>query len=216
MTDGSLDTLDGPAAVRAAADRLGIAVAAHLAAVENRAGEQDPAVQAAYAELRAAAAAYDDLLFDAHGEVTPFDIAEDEEEGDEDEGEQGPRQIIGPPRFSVLARWDYTIHDPQKLVETASEAVGQEIDDLGVALAALIDAKGHTAVADLNASLGAGMRWHGVTSWVMLAPEADANDDGADWMDDAFDYADPEEILCRVDTPVTWRRGPAREEEPEE
>ena len=124
MTDGSLDTLDGPAAVRAAADRLAVAVAAHLAAVENKAGEQDPAVQAAYAELRAAAAEYDDVLFDAHGEVTPFDIAEADEDDGED-GEPGPRQIVGPPRFSVLGRWDYTIHDPQRLIDVASEEIGR-------------------------------------------------------------------------------------------
>jgi hypothetical protein len=210
MTDGSLDTLDGPAAVRAAADRLSVAVAAHLAAVENRAGEQDPGVQAAYAELRAAAAEYDDLLYDAHGEVTPFDIAEADEPDDDadDEGVEGEaREIIGPPRLCVLARWDYTVHDPARLIQAASEAVGQEIDNLGVALAAFVDAKGHSGVADLNVAIEAGMRWHGVTSWVLLAADADANTDSTDWMDDAFDYADPDEILCRVDTPVTWRRG---------
>jgi hypothetical protein len=216
MTDGSLETLDGPAAVRAAADRLGVAVAAHLAAVENKEGEQDPAVQAAYAELKAAAAAYDDLLFDAHGEVTPFDIDDDEEGEDDDEGPVEVRRIEGPPRFSVLARWDYTIFDPGRLVQAASEAVEQPIDDLGVAMAALIDAKGHSEVANLQAAMDAGLRWHGMTSWVLLAADADADTDSTDWMDDAFDYADPEEILCRVDTPVTWRRGPAREEEKDE
>lgn len=211
MTDGSLGTLDGPAAVRAAADRLSVAVAAHLAAVENKEGEQDPAVQAAYVELKSAAAAYDDALFDAHGEVTPFEVGDDDEDEESGEGEMQVRRIEGPPRFSVLARWDYTIYDPGRLVQAASEAVQQPIDDLGVAMAAFIDAKGHSAVADLNTAMEAGLRWHGVTSWVLLAADADANTDGTDWMDDAFDYADPDEILCRVDTPVTWRRGPARE-----
>ena len=215
MTDGSLDTLDGPAAARAAADRLSLAVAAHLSAVENRTGEQDPAVQAAYAELRAAAAAYDDVLYDAHGEVTPFDIEEEDDDSDVDDDEEGtPREIIGPPRLSVLARWDYTVHDPARLVQVASEAVGQEIDNLGVALAAFCDAKGHSAVADLQTAIDAGMRWHGVTSWVMLASDATGETDTTDWMDDAFDYADPEEILCRVDTPVSWQRtSPPAEEE---
>lgn len=218
MTDGSLETLDGPAAVRAAADRLSVAVAAHLAAVENKEGEQDPAVQAAYAELKAAAAAYDNVLFDAHGEVTPFDIADDDEEEEEEAGEDGEvevRRIEGPPRFSVLARWDYTIFDPGRLVQAASEAVEQPIDDLGVAMAALIDAKGHSEVANLQVAMDAGLRWHGVTSWVLLAADADADTDSTGWMDDAFDYADPDEILCRVDTPVTWRRGPAREDKDE-
>ncbi|MBX6370811.1 MAG: hypothetical protein IRZ02_00960 [Acidothermus sp.] len=73
-----------PADVRAAADALKAAIDKHLSAVENRAGENDPRVQQAYDELAAAAESYDDLLFAAYEEVTPFGPAEDDE-GEEDE-----------------------------------------------------------------------------------------------------------------------------------
>lgn len=77
-----------PADVRSAAEALKAAIDTHLAAVENRSGENDPRVQQAYDALAAAAETYDDLLFSAYEEVTPFgpsDVDEDDDEDDVDE-----------------------------------------------------------------------------------------------------------------------------------
>lgn len=81
-----------PADVRSAAEALKAAIDTHLAAVENRSGENDPRVQQAYDALAAAAETYDDLLFSAYEEVTPFgpsDVDEDDDEDDVDEDDAG-------------------------------------------------------------------------------------------------------------------------------
>ena len=76
-----------PEQVRAAVAGLKSALDAHLAAVEARAGENDPHVQAAYDALASAGEAYDDALFSAYEEVTPFGPVEsdDEDEADAEE-----------------------------------------------------------------------------------------------------------------------------------
>jgi len=74
--------------VRSTLDALKAALDSHLAAVESRAGENDPRVQAAYDALASAAEAYDDVLFSAYEEVTPFgpvETVDEDEETDEDE-----------------------------------------------------------------------------------------------------------------------------------
>lgn len=79
-----------PAQVHAAAEAFKAALDAHLAAVEARAGENDPHVQAAYDGLASAGEAYDDALFSAYEEVTPFgpvDADDDEDDDDDDEAE---------------------------------------------------------------------------------------------------------------------------------
>jgi hypothetical protein len=73
---------------RAALDRLMAALEAHLAAASRRQGEADPAVVAAYQTLADAFEEYDEALYDAFDEVTPFvlyDEAEDAAEDDEDD-----------------------------------------------------------------------------------------------------------------------------------
>jgi hypothetical protein len=73
---------------RAALDRLIAALEAHLAAASQRQGERDPDVLAAYTTLADAFEAYDEALYDAYDEVTPFilyDEAEDEADDDEDD-----------------------------------------------------------------------------------------------------------------------------------
>jgi hypothetical protein len=74
-----------PAQVRAAIEGLKAALDAHLAAVEARAGENDPHVQAAYDALASAGEAYDDALFSAYEEVTPFGPVESDAAIDEDD-----------------------------------------------------------------------------------------------------------------------------------
>jgi hypothetical protein len=75
--------------VHAAVEALKAALDAHLAAVESRAGENDPHVQAAYDSLASAGEAYDDALFAAYEEVTPFGpvegIDDEDDGGDEDD-----------------------------------------------------------------------------------------------------------------------------------
>ncbi len=77
---------------RAALDRLVAALEAHLQAAGRRHGEADPAVVAAYQTLADAFETYDESLYTAYDEVTPFvlyddteDDAEDDEADDEDD-----------------------------------------------------------------------------------------------------------------------------------
>lgn len=75
---------------RAALDRLVLALEAHLDAASRRHGEADPAVVAAYQTLADAFETYDEALYTAYDEVTPFvlyDDAEDEAEDDLDDEE---------------------------------------------------------------------------------------------------------------------------------
>ena len=75
---------------RAALDRLVAALEAHLQAASRRHGEADPAVVAAYQTLADAFETYDEALYTAYDEVTPFvlyDDAEDDAEDDADDDE---------------------------------------------------------------------------------------------------------------------------------
>ncbi len=65
---------------RAALDRLIAALEAHLDAASKRAGEADPAVVAAYQTLADAFETYDESLYDAFDEVTPFVLYDDAED----------------------------------------------------------------------------------------------------------------------------------------
>src|SRR5688500_5549320 len=88
---------------RAALDRLIAALEAHLSAAAGRKGEADPAVVSAYQVLADAFESYDEALYDAFDEVTPFvlyddaedalsedddDDLEDDEDDDEEEEEE--------------------------------------------------------------------------------------------------------------------------------
>jgi hypothetical protein len=73
---------------RAALDRLVAALEAHLQAASRRTGEVDPAVASAFQILADAFTAYDESLYAAYDEVTPFvlyDEAEDDDLDDDDE-----------------------------------------------------------------------------------------------------------------------------------
>jgi hypothetical protein len=56
----------------------------HLAAVEERQGESDPAVFAAFEHARDALIAYDDALYDAYDEVLPVEVFAFSDEDDDD------------------------------------------------------------------------------------------------------------------------------------
>ena len=70
---------------RAALDRLVAALEAHLQAASRRTGEADPAVVSAYQTLADAFETYDEALYAAYDEVTPFVLYEDAEDADSDD-----------------------------------------------------------------------------------------------------------------------------------
>ena len=72
---------------RAALDRLMAALEAHLQAAGRRQGEADPAVVAAYQTLADAFETYDESLYTAYDEVTPFVLYDDAEDADDLEDE---------------------------------------------------------------------------------------------------------------------------------
>lgn len=73
---------------RAALDRLIAALEAHLGAAERRRGDDDPAVEAAYAQLADAFEVYDEALYTAHDEVTPFELPDDDEDDDDEHDDE--------------------------------------------------------------------------------------------------------------------------------
>ncbi len=70
---------------RVALQSLVSALEEHLAAAAARRGDDDPAVEAAYLSIADAFDAYEESLYDAHGEVTPLVIYEDDSDDGEDE-----------------------------------------------------------------------------------------------------------------------------------
>src|SRR3954452_23895560 len=70
---------------RAALDRLIAALEAHLSAAAGRQGEADPAVVSAYQVLADAFESYDEALYDAFDEVTPFVLYDDAEDAASEE-----------------------------------------------------------------------------------------------------------------------------------
>ena len=82
-----------PAIVRTRLEALVDALEAHLDATEQRTGEADPVVFAAYAHLADAFVAYEEALYDAFDEVVPMSVVEydddEDDEDDEDEEDEG-------------------------------------------------------------------------------------------------------------------------------
>lgn len=83
---------------RAALATLVSAFERHLEACTARHGDDDPTVEAAYDALIDAFEVYDSALYEATGEMTPFDVygldeegfddADEDDEGDEDDDEE--------------------------------------------------------------------------------------------------------------------------------
>ncbi|WP_337060770.1 primosomal protein [Kineococcus sp. G2] len=81
---------------RAALARLVESLENHLAAAANRRGEADPAVADAYQRLADAFEVYEEAIYDAYDEVTPFvlyDDVEDEREDSEDDDEDDDEDL---------------------------------------------------------------------------------------------------------------------------
>ena len=81
---------------RAALDRLVEALEAHLAASAARRGPSDAGVARAYDILADAFETYDEALYAAYEETTPFDLYdEDEDEEPDDEEDDDLREDLG-------------------------------------------------------------------------------------------------------------------------
>lgn len=130
MTDDFAPT-DGPSAaeIDAALERVVAAARAHLAAVRAAKGERDDdAVWEAYVALNNASQAYDELLNDVYGEVTPWDLeaitAEDEAETLVTVSAVGTVAGGGDPHprvVSVRQRRDYRVPSVSALIRLAEE-----------------------------------------------------------------------------------------------
>lgn len=203
-------------AVRSAAEAVKAAIAAHLAAVEARGGEDDPGVQAAYDRLRAAAEAYDDLLFDTYDEVTPFEFAEEPqgptaegpvegsaEDAAEDAAEAAEGPDEAPERLTMLLRRDYDVVNVDQLLGAGREARAQVDGDeaeggedtgddehLGSAVFHVVHAYGvdglHARAEDI------GLEPTGATMWLL-------DEVGGDIEADPFDGVDEDRVLLRLD-----------------
>ncbi|MBG6218286.1 Ran GTPase-activating protein (RanGAP) involved in mRNA processing and transport [Arthrobacter sp. CAN_A6] len=73
---------------RVALQALVTSLEEHLAASASRRREDDPAVEAAYLAIADAFEVYEEVLYDAYGEVTPLEIYEEsDDESDDDESD---------------------------------------------------------------------------------------------------------------------------------
>ena len=80
---------------RIALQSLITALEEHLAAAASRRGEKDPVVENAYLAIADAFEVYEEVLYDAYGEVTPLEIYEDDDEDYETEDPAGDGNIGG-------------------------------------------------------------------------------------------------------------------------
>ncbi|MFE2730414.1 hypothetical protein [Streptomyces sp. NPDC057717] len=201
MSDAAQPTA---AEVRAAAEAVKAALDRHLAAVERRSGEDDPAVYEAFNELAAAAEEYDELLYDRYDEVTPFEIPGTEDSLPPYTGPEEPNAL------SVLIRRDYAVVEPQRLLAQAQRVADVEADsDLGDGAAAAVGTIGSSVHAALGVLFGEyepdeiasrhkefGLEEGDSTLWVTAS---DQPAEPGEWLDAPFDQADPQRVVCRFD-----------------
>ncbi|MFJ8861193.1 hypothetical protein ACIRD8_22530 [Streptomyces sp. NPDC102451] len=198
MSDAAQPTA---AEVRAAADAVKTALDRHLQAVERRTGDDDPAVYDAFNALAAAAEVYDELLYDRHDEVTPFEIPAAQDSLPPYAGPEEPHAV------SVLIRRDYAVAEPARLLAQA-----QRLADLDPDGQDDVDADA-TAGAGVHAALGVvfgeyeadeiasrhkefGLEEGDSTLWVSAVEELP---DPGEWLGAPFDEADPAMVVCRFD-----------------
>ncbi|HSK55879.1 MAG TPA: hypothetical protein VK908_11525 [Jiangellales bacterium] len=196
-------SLPGRGDPRAALDVLVGALRQHLEACEHSSGEGDPQVQAAYTALREAADRYDDALFEAHDEVTPWEFAAAGLVDAEYEGED-----VDTGRITVLVRRDYELADRARLLAAGRaayaeafpsdpvEAATADVTHPGRALYQMLHAYGVDGFDD--AAEAAGLTTVGGTVWVQsLDPDDEPLDD-----EDPFAVADPDLLVYRLDEVV--------------
>jgi hypothetical protein len=143
-----------------ALERVVDAARGHLRAVKAAGGAvDDDAVWAAYVELNNSSLAYDELLEDAYGEVTPWDVADelaveitaaDLAAVAEPAGEGVPDEL----RISVRQRRDYVVPRVEALLRAGTQArsntwqgvneerAGEPVQSIGEAVSELLHAGG--------------------------------------------------------------------------
>ncbi|MGV9243514.1 hypothetical protein [Streptomyces sp. NPDC003710] len=193
MSDAAQPTA---AEVRAAAEAVKTALDRHLAAVERRTGEDDPAVYEAFNELAAAAEEYDELLYDRYDEVTPFEIPGAEDALPPYTGPEEPNAL------SVLIRRDYAVAEPQRLLAQARRV--EDADEEGTpessagtvhgALGVLFGEFEPDEIASRHKDFG--LEEGDSTLWVTAADEPA---EPGEWLETPFEQVDPQRVVCRFD-----------------
>ncbi|MET8221105.1 hypothetical protein ACFYRD_12085 [Streptomyces hirsutus] len=206
MSDAAQPTA---AEVRAAAEAVKTALDRHLAAVERRSGEDDPAVYEAFNELAVAAESYDELLYDRYDEVTPFEIPAAE---DALPPYTGPEE---PSALSVLIRRDYAVAEPQRLLAHAQriEAADDDISDASDtsdtsgtvhgALGLLFGEYEPDEVASRHKEFG--LEEGDSTLWVTASDEPA---EPGEWLGAPFEEVDPAQVVCRFDVSAVFDEDP--------
>ncbi|OIK03794.1 hypothetical protein [Streptomyces monashensis] len=200
MSDAAQPTA---AEVRAAAEAVKTALDRHLAAVERRSGEDDPAVSEAFNQLAAAAEVYDELLYDRYDEVTPFEIPGAEELPPY----AGPEE---PNAISVLIRRDYAVAEPQRLLAQAQRVEAAEYDESGGpadgaagtvpgALGVLFGEFEPDEIASRHKEFG--LEEGDSTLWVTAADEPA---EPGEWLETPFEHIDPQGVVCRFDVSAVF------------
>jgi hypothetical protein len=211
MSDAAQPTA---AEVRAAAEAVKAALDRHLEAVENRTGDDDPAVYEAFNELAAAAEAYDERLYDRYDEVTPFEIPGADDSLPPYAGPEEPNAL------SVLIRRDYAVVEPKRLLALAQRIADLDPDgDEGVLTAPVVGASVHAALGVLFGEFEPdeiasrhkefGLEEGDSTLWVAAADELP---EPGEWLSVPFDQADPERVVCRFDVSSVFDEDELREE----
>ncbi|MFC9909234.1 hypothetical protein [Streptomyces sp. NPDC127197] len=198
MSDAAQPTA---AEVRAAAEAIKTALDRHLAAVERRSGEDDPAVYEAFNQLAAAAEAYDELLYDRYDEVTPFEIPGAEETLPPYTGPEEPNAL------SVLIRRDYAVAEPQRLLAQAQRIEAADDESTGAEAAGTV----HGALGILFGEFEPdeiasrhkefGLEEGDSTLWVTAAEEPA---DPGEWLEAPFESIDPQHVVCRFDVSAVF------------
>ncbi|MFE4583637.1 hypothetical protein [Streptomyces chartreusis] len=190
------------AEVRAAAEAVKTALDRHLAAVERRSGEDDPAVYEAFNQLAAAAETYDELLYDRYDEVTPFEIPGTEDALPPYTGPEEPNAL------SVLIRRDYAVAEPQRLlaqaqrIEAADYEEGADGEASGTvhgALGILFGEFEPDEIASRHKEFG--LEEGDSTLWVTAA---DDQTDPGEWLEAPFEGVDPQRVVCRFDVSTVF------------
>ncbi|MFG2384333.1 hypothetical protein [Streptomyces avermitilis] len=197
MSDAAQSTA---AEVRAAAEAVKTALDRHLAAVERRSGEDDPAVYEAFNELAAAAEEYDELLYDRYDEVTPFEIPGTDDSLPPYTGPEEPSAV------SVLIRRDYAVVEPQRLLAQAQrvEAAEEPADEVAAgtvhgALGVLFEEYEPDEIASRHKEFG--LEEGDSTLWVTAEEE---RPEPGEWLEAPFEQIDPQQIVCRFDASAVY------------
>lgn len=208
MSDASAPAQPTAVEVRAAAEAVKAALDRHLEAVENRTGEDDPAVYDAFNALAAAAEAYDERLYDRYDEVTPFEIPGVDDSLPPYTGPEEPNAL------SVLIRRDYAVAEPQRLLAQAQRVADLEADEpAGPTERGGREGAAPVVGSSVHAALGVlfgeyepdeiasrhkefGLEEGDSTLWVAAADELP---EPGEWLNTPFDQADPQRVVCRFD-----------------